>query len=43
MSLIILVFLISFLLGFGFEYYAVKDDIKKVKDLEELKIRYNVR
>lgn len=43
MTLIILVFIISFILGFAVEYYGVKDDIKNAKNLEELKIKYNVR
>ncbi len=43
MGTIIAVFLISFILGFGVEYYGFKDDIKKAKDLEELKIKYDVK
>ena len=40
--LIILVFVISFTLGFAVEYYSVKDDIEKSKSLDELKIKYDV-
>lgn len=36
----ILVFTISFLIGFAFCYNGVKDDIKESKSLEELKIKY---
>lgn len=43
MALIILVFIISFILGFAVEYYGAKDDIKNAKNLEELKIKYSVR
>ena len=43
MMWIILVFIISFLIGFGFSYYNIKDDIKNAKNMEELKIKYNVR
>ena len=43
MGTTIALFIISFLLGFGFSYYSIKDDIKKAKNLEELKIKYNVR
>ena len=39
----ILVFIISFLFGFGVSYYGIKDDIKQAKNLEELKIKYNLR
>lgn len=39
----ILVFIISFLMGFGVSYSGIKDDIKNAKNLEELKIKYNVR
>lgn len=39
---IITTFIISFLLGFGYMYYAAKDDIKNAKNLKELKIRYCV-
>lgn len=43
MGTIIAVFIISFILGFAVMYYGIKDDIKKAKDLEELKIKYSVR
>ena len=39
----ILVFIISFFIGFGVSYYGIKDDIKAAKNLEELKIKYDVR
>ena len=39
----IVVFLISFLFGFAVSYYAIKDDIRKAKDLNELKIKYSVK
>lgn len=43
MGTIIAVFIISFLIGFGVSYYSIKDDLKVAKNLEELKIKYNVR
>lgn len=43
MGTIIAVFIISFLIGFGVSYYGIKDDIKNTKNLEELKIKYNVK
>ncbi|MFR7634327.1 MAG: hypothetical protein ACLU07_01455 [Lachnospirales bacterium] len=43
MGTIIAVFIISFLIGFGVSYYGIKDDIKNAKNLEELKIKYNVK
>lgn len=39
----ILVFIISFIFGFAVSYYGIKDDIKAAKNLDELKIKYNVR
>ena len=39
----ILVFIISFLFGFGVCYYNVKSELKEAKNLEEMKIKYNVR
>ena len=39
----IVVFLISFLFGFAVSYYGIKDDIRKAKDLNELKIKYSVK
>lgn len=42
MSFTLLVALISFLVGFSFDFYATKKDIKEAKSLEELKIKYNV-
>lgn len=38
----IVVFLISFLFGFAVSYYGIKDDLRKSKNLKELKIRYGV-
>ena len=43
MGTIIAVFIISFLIGFAVSYYGIKDDIKNAKNLEELKIKYNVK
>ncbi len=43
MGTVISVFIISFLIGFGVSYYGIKDDIKKAKNLDELRIKYNVR
>ncbi len=43
MAIYILIFIISFYLGFLCAYYAAKNDIKNVKNLEELKIMYYVK
>ena len=43
MATYILIFIISFYLGFAYEYYVTKSDIKNAKNLEELKIMYYVK
>lgn len=43
MGTILFVFVVSFLIGFAVSYYGIKDDIKAAKNLDELKIKYNVR
>lgn len=39
----ILILIIGFIFGFAVSYYGIKDDIKAAKNLDELKIKYNVR
>lgn len=38
----ILIFITGFLIGFAYMYYSAKDDIRKAKNLEHLKIKYSV-